>query len=141
MNDDGRFEFRATVEEVTTIGMRVRSLADPADGEAPLLPADANGLHFFGFPGACTGEDLGIPFARAFGTIFGIGGAVRIIIEPVHRVDGSSIDVMAQEAHDESRRRPGKGKPKGKQWASLTEDERVVWRAIVRRVLESNARR
>lgn len=50
------------------------------------------------------------------------------------------LDALAQEAHDESRRRPGKTTPKGKPWSELSEPERVVWRAIVRRVLEASRR-
>jgi hypothetical protein len=60
--------------------------------------------------------------------------------EPAEALD-DRIESLAQEAHDESRRRPGKTTPKGKPWTELTEAERAMWRAIVRRVLASAAAR
>lgn len=70
--------YRATVEEVSAIGMRVDPLP-MADGEESIAPCDGLGTVLLGFSNAPHGSSSVL--ARAFGSVFGLRGAVKITVE------------------------------------------------------------
>lgn len=81
--------YRATVEGVSSVDIRL-AMIPASDGENPIEP---HGEEIeVNIPGASNAEDVGA-VQRAFGSLIGVKGAVRITIEP--DIEGAQTSVRS----------------------------------------------
>lgn len=80
-----KYEIRATVCEVSEIGMHVEP--EPmSDGEESLSPVNGMGRILVAFPDGGRANGRSAKYARAFGALIGVKGAVVVTVETGRRM-------------------------------------------------------